>query len=122
MDGRRDMVQSTRAALDYLEILAEEFNHDWELVFAAYNAGEGTIRREVKSKKSQGKPTNYPNLSLRKETREYVPKLFAVRNIIANPEKYHITLRSIPIEQTLSVVDAKNAKPILPFAASNHSN
>ncbi len=107
MDGRRDMVQSTRAALDYLEILAEEFNHDWELVFAAYNAGEGTIRREVKSKKSQGKPTNYPNLSLRKETREYVPKLFAVRNIIANPEKYHITLRSIPIEQTLSVVDAK---------------
>lgn len=107
MDGRRDMVLSTRAALDYLEILSGQFNGNWELVFAAYNAGEGTIGRAIKKNQSQGKPATYPNLTLPRETREYVPKLFAVRNIIANPEKFNIRFRSIPIHQTLAVVDAK---------------
>jgi membrane-bound lytic murein transglycosylase D len=117
MEGRRDLVHSTRAALDYLDFLSREFNGDWELAFAAYNAGEGTIRREVKRNAAAGKPTNYPNLKLRKETREYVPKLFAVRNIIANPEKYGINLKSIPNEPTLAVLNLR-AQTDLVVAAS----
>ena len=106
MDGRRDFVLSTRAALDYLEYLAQEFDNDWELVFAAYNAGEGAIRRHIRKNKSQNKPANYAELALRKETAEYVPKLLAVRNIIIAPEKYGIELIHLPNEPTLSVIDA----------------
>ncbi len=117
MEGRRDLVHSTRAALDYLDFLSREFNGDWELAFAAYNAGEGTIRREVKRNAAAGKPTNYPNLKLRKETREYVPKLFAVRNIIANPEKYGIELKSIPNEPTLTVLNLRTQTDLVVAAS-----
>ena len=106
MDGRRDLVHSTRAALDYLEFLSSEFNGDWELVMAAYNAGEGTIRRAVKSNRSAGKPATYKDLKLRKETREYVPKLFALRNIINEPDRFGISLTPIPNQHTLAVIDA----------------
>ena len=108
VEGRSDMVQSTRAALDYLEFLADEFDHDWELVFAAYNAGEGKIRREIRNNKKANKPSSFTDLNLRKETREYVPKLFAVRNIIKRPEAYGIRLTPIPNAQTLAVVDVRN--------------
>jgi membrane-bound lytic murein transglycosylase D len=107
MDGRRDMVQSTRAALDYLDFLAKEFDGDWELVLASYNAGEGKIRKEVRRNKAANKSTRYPALNLSKETREYVPKLFAIRNIVIDPEKYNIRLKSIPDRQTLTIVDAR---------------
>ena len=117
MEGRRDLVHSTRAALDYLDFLSREFNGDWELAFAAYNAGEGTIRREVKRKAAAGEPTNYPSLKLRKETREYVPKLFAVRNIISNPEKYGINLKSIPNEPTLTVLDVRTQTDLVVAAS-----
>ena len=107
MDGRRDLVQSTRAALDYLQFLAEEFDQNWEHVFAAYNAGEGKIRREILKNRKAGKPTGFTHLKLRKETRDFLPRLFAVRNIISAPEKYGIKLAPIPNRQTLAVIDAR---------------
>ncbi len=117
MDGRRDVVQSTRAALDYLDYLHAEFSGDWELALAGYNAGEGTIRKAVKRNLTANKSVRYSALKLRKETVEYIPKLFAIRNIISNPEKYGITLRQIPDQQTLAVIDAR-AQTDLIVAAS----
>lgn len=107
MDGRRDLVQSTRAALDYLEHLADEFNQNWEHVFAAYNAGEGTIHRAIRDNRKAGKPTGFTHLKLRKETRDYLPRLFTVRDMIREPDRYGIELPPIPNRQTLAVVDAR---------------
>lgn len=97
-DGRRDIKASTKAALDYLESLYETFDHDWHLALAAYNAGEGTVRRAIKQNMRAGKPTHYWDLKLPKETREYVPKLLALANIIGEPEKHEITLHPIANE------------------------
>ena len=107
MDSRRDLIHSTRAALDYLSFLANEFDNDWELALAAYNAGEGAVQRAIKRNLRAGKPTGYPYLRLPRETKEYVPRLFAIRNIISNPEKFGIALQPIPDEQTIAVVDAR---------------
>ena len=107
MDGRRDLVHSTRAALDYLEFLFREFNGDWHLALAAYNTGEGAIHRKVKENIANNEPTNYSSLALYKETTVYLPKLFAIRNIIQNPQKYGVELPPLPNIQTLTVVDAR---------------
>ena len=107
MDGRRNLVQSTRAALDYLEYLSDEFNQNWEHAFAAYNAGEGTMRRAIRDNRKAGKPTGFTHLELRKETRDYLPRLFTVRDMIREPDKYGIKLPSIPNRQTLAVINAR---------------
>jgi len=112
MDARRDVVQSTRAALDYLEYLSQEFDGDWELALAAYNAGEGGIARAIKKNRSRNLPTSYSHLKLRQETSEYVPRLFAVRNILNNPDKYGIALQPLVNRQTLRVVDVKHQTDI----------
>ncbi|MBC7984693.1 MAG: LysM peptidoglycan-binding domain-containing protein [Candidatus Obscuribacterales bacterium] len=87
-DGRRDVVESTRAALDYLQFLADEFDGDWHLAVAAYNSGEGGVGRRIKKNLTKGKSTDFFNLDLPRETRAYVPKLLALRRIVAEPEKY----------------------------------
>ncbi len=107
MDARRDLVQSTRAALDYLEYLSQEFDGDWELALAAYNAGEGTIRKQIRRNKSKGLPTDYANLTLRKETTEYIPRLYAIRNILQDPAKFNIQLAPLENIQRLKQVDLK---------------
>jgi membrane-bound lytic murein transglycosylase D len=112
MDARRDLVQSTRAALDYLDFLSQEFSGDWELALAAYNAGEGTIRRQLQRNKQKGLPGNYSRLKLRRETMEYLPRLLAVRNILRDPGKYGITLPPLENRPTLQVVDLKNQTDI----------
>lgn len=112
MDARRDLVQSTRAALDYLEYLSQEFNGDWELALAAYNAGEGTIQRQIRRNRKRNLPTSYAHLNLRRETMEYIPRLLAVRNILRQPEKYGITLKPLDNQPTLEVVDLKNQTDI----------
>ena len=106
VDNRRDVIGSTTAALDYLTYLSEEFDGDWELALAAYNAGEGRVGRAVKKNRKKNLPTNYSSLDLSKETRQYIPKLIAVRNIIDQPEKYGITLKHIPNAATLGVIQA----------------
>lgn len=97
-DGRRDVVASTTAALNYLEDLYAEFD-DWYLALAAYNAGEGKIRYLRELNRRRGLPTGYVHLRrLKSETQHYVPKLMAMINIVSNPEKYGITLEPIPNE------------------------
>jgi len=94
VDERRSVIESTNAALNYLEKLHKEFG-SWELALASYNAGEGRVGRAIKRNKRNKKPTGYYNLRLPKETKNYVPKLFAIKNIISNPEKYGLNLPNI---------------------------
>jgi membrane-bound lytic murein transglycosylase D len=103
-DGRQDVFASTRAALDYLEKLYEEFN-DWNLALAAYNAGEGRVHYAIDYNRRKGRPTDYQHLRLRAETLHYVPKLMALVNIVSNPQAYGIKLASIPNEPYFVPVD-----------------
>ena len=96
-DGRRDVIAATGAALDYLQTLYRMFN-DWELALAAYNWGEGAVQRAIDRNQARGLPTDYLSLAatMPAETRNYVPKLMAVKNIIANPARYGLTLAHVP--------------------------
>jgi membrane-bound lytic murein transglycosylase D len=93
-DERRDVIQSTDAALDYLQRLHKMFG-DWELALAAYNWGEGNVSRAIKRNKAKKLPTNYASLKMPNETRNYVPKLLAIKNIVANPKSYGLTLPTL---------------------------
>ena len=110
-DDRRDVRESTRAALDYLQKLYGMFG-DWHLALAAYNWGEGSVSRALARNKALGKPLTYSELNMPNETRYYVPKLQAVKNIIALPESYKVELprirnhpyfKSVPIERDIDV-------------------
>jgi len=90
-DQRRDPIASTNAALDYLEYLFE-FQGDWFLAFASYNWGEGAVKRAIGRNVAAGLPADYRHLKMPNETANYVPKLQAIKNIIANPEKYAVVL------------------------------
>lgn len=94
IDNRRNVVKSTNAALNYLEKLHKKFG-TWELALASYNAGEGRISRAIKRNRRNKKSTGYYSLRLPKETKNYVPKLFAIKNIISNPRKYGLNLPKI---------------------------
>jgi len=92
-DDRRDVLASTRAALDYLEKLGAMFNGDWQLALAAYNWGEGNVKRALQRKRYRDAPSVYESLrGMPAETRDYVPKLQAVKNIVATPEAFGLTL------------------------------
>ena len=110
-DDRRDVRESTRAALDYLQKLYGMFG-DWHLALAAYNWGEGSVSRALARNKALGKPLTYSELNMPNETRYYVPKLQAVKNIIALPESYKVELplirnhpyfKSVAIERDIDV-------------------
>ncbi len=95
-DGRNDVMASTGAALDYLEKLYAQFN-DWQLALAAYNCGEGKVERLVAENRRRGLPTDYSSIKkLPRETKNYVPKLMAMANIIADPAKYNLQIAAIP--------------------------
>ncbi|ACR28302.1 transglycosylase SLT domain-containing protein [Burkholderia glumae] len=94
-DERRDVLASTSAALDYLSRLHDMFG-DWYLALAAYNWGEGNVQRAIARNQAAGLPTDYQSLRMPNETRNYVPKLQAVKNIIAHPQQYGLTLPDIP--------------------------
>jgi membrane-bound lytic murein transglycosylase D len=93
-DGRLDILAGTEAALGYLQELYDRFG-DWHLALAAYNCGEGCVTRAVARNRARGKATDFASLSLPTETRHYVPKLLAMRQIIEEPEEYGITLGNI---------------------------
>lgn len=95
-DGRMDALESTRAALDYLQKLHRQFKGDWFLALAAYNAGEGRVGRAVRYNRARGRKTDYWSLKLPRETREYVPRLLAYKQIIANPSKFGFRLPVTP--------------------------
>lgn len=94
-DGRRDVMKATNAALDYLQRLHRMFG-SWELALAAYNWGEGSVMRAIERNEAAGEPTDYLSLRMPEETRNYVPKLLAVKNIIMQPAAYGIALGPIP--------------------------
>ena len=115
-DGRRDVYASTQAALKYLTNLHREFKGNWLHALAAYNSGSGTVRRAIRKNKKLGKPTDFWNLDLPKETRAYVPKLLALKRLIASPEAYGITLNCIDDTPYFEAVDI-NAQLDLAMAA-----
>jgi len=113
-DDRRDVLASTRAALDYLQKLHGMFG-DWHLALAAYNWGEGSVQRAIARNQKLGLPTDYANLKMPSETQYYVPKLQAVKNIVARPADFGLTLPalrnhpyflSVPIERDMDVAVA----------------
>jgi len=107
-DGRRDIYSSTNAALDYLEQLSKQFDNDWLLALAAYNAGAGTVRKAIKRNKKLSKGTSYWDLKLSKETRAYVPKLLALAQIVKEREENKIALLPIKNETYLGLVDSES--------------
>jgi membrane-bound lytic murein transglycosylase D len=104
-DGRRDVIESTRAALDYLQALHDEFNGDWLLAIAAYNVGEAWVERAIANNKALGKPTDFWHLNLPAETRAYVPKLLAMKRLMAEPERYGLEFAPIPNEPYFAVIE-----------------
>jgi membrane-bound lytic murein transglycosylase D len=94
-DGRRDPIEATRAALDYLQELHDQFNGDWLLAIAAYNCGELTVGRAIQKNERLGKPTDFWHLKLPSETHGYVPELLAMRRLVANPARYGIEFSHI---------------------------
>jgi membrane-bound lytic murein transglycosylase D len=105
-DDRRDVLASTRAALDYLQKLHGMFG-DWHLALAAYNWGEGSVGRAIAKNQRKGQGTRYTDLTMPMETRFYVPKLQAIKNIVAAPDKFASTLPAIGNHPYFQTVDIK---------------
>ena len=120
-DDRRDVLASTRAALDYLEQLYGMFG-DWHLALAAYNWGQGNVGKAVARNKAQGLPTSFNDLNMPQETRMYVPKLQAVKNIIARPEAFNTQLPNIgnhPFFDTVTIERDMDVAVIASLAGIN---
>jgi membrane-bound lytic murein transglycosylase D len=116
-DGRRDVTASTHAAMDYLSRLHEMFNGDWLLALAAYNAGEGRVSRAIERNQRLGLPTDYWNLSLPKETQNYVPKLLALSQVVMSPDAYGVDLEPIANEPYFEKVVLKQRMDLSRVAA-----
>ena len=118
-DGRRDITASTNAALDYLGRLHDMFNGDWLLALAAYNAGEGTVSRAIERNERLGLPTDYWNLPLPQETRDYVPKLLALSQVVMTPQAYGVSLSPIanePYFEAVAINDRLDLSRVAAFA------
>lgn len=115
-DGRRDPVESTRAAFDYLSQLYNTF-HDWALVLASYNAGPGTVSRAMKRNAAAGLPTDYWSLRLPAETMAYVPRFLAVVSMFREPERFGVNLPNIPNRPYFRSVDISGAMTLNDAAA-----
>lgn len=105
-DERRDVLAATRAALDYLEKLYEMFG-SWELALASYNWGEGAVGRAIQRNEARGLRTDYLSLDMPAETRNYLPKLMAVKNLIARPESFGLALAEIRNRPYFTVVSTE---------------
>ena len=121
-DGRRDVLLSTNAALDYLTALNKRFNGDWFLTLAAYNAGQGTVGKAIRKNQRKGKKTTYKHLSLRSETRRYVPKLIALKKIILNPHLYNFNPPVINNRPHFSVLPISGQVDLKKFAKEANIN
>ena len=112
-DGRRDVIESTRAAYDFLTALYNQFG-SWELALAAYNAGPGRVQKAIDANAAQGLPTDYWSLRLPTETMNYVPRFLAVADIVSKPSQYGVYLpaianrqhfRSVPVNFGVSLAE-----------------
>ena len=131
-DERRDILASTSAALDYLQMLHGMFK-DWQLALAAYNWGEGAVGRAIEKARARGEPTDYANLRMPAETAGYVPKLQAIKNLVMKPELFNLALPDVanaPYFATITKtrdIDVKTAArmaeiPLEEFLALNPSH
>jgi membrane-bound lytic murein transglycosylase D len=107
-DERRDVVASTNAALDYLQALYDLYG-DWHLALASYNFGENGVSRAIERNRARGLPTDYLSLKMPPETRGYVPKLQALKNIVTNPDAFGVSLEPIPNEPYFATVPTPTA-------------
>lgn len=103
-DGRRDLLASSKAAMDYLTRLRRQFGDDWLLAMAAYNAGEGTVARAIETNRQYGLPTDYWHLNLPRETQDYVPRLLALSQLVRDPQQYGVHLSPVANTPYLAVV------------------
>ncbi len=104
-DGRRDIVAATDAALDYLETLHKQFNGNWFHALAAYNSGEGNVARAIRKNKKKGKKTDFWSLRLPRETRNYVPSLLAVAEVLKHSNKHNIKFNTISNKPYFESID-----------------
>jgi membrane-bound lytic murein transglycosylase D len=104
-DGRRDVWASTHAALDYLSYMHGMFDGDWLLALAGYNSGENRVLRQVAKNQKSGKPADFWNLTLPRETRGYVPKLLGLTCLFKNPQDYDFTLPKTPNKPVIAAVE-----------------
>lgn len=119
-DGRRDIYESTKVALDHLEYLHKKFGGNWLLALAAYNSGESRVLNAIKKNKAAKKPTDFWSLSLPQETKNYVPKLLALASIVKAPKQHGVVLPSIPNQPVFTRIDT--AKPIEIARAAKMAN
>lgn len=105
VDERRDVIASTAAALDYLQSIYQ-MHGDWHLALASYNWGEGAVGRAIQRNLDEGLPGEYARLRMPEETRNYVPKLQAIKNIVAQPELFRIELPYVPNEAHFVALEA----------------
>ncbi|WP_242472469.1 LysM peptidoglycan-binding domain-containing protein [Ectothiorhodospira mobilis] len=103
-DGRRDVHAATLAALTYLEQLHRRFDGDWFLALAAYNAGQGTVARAIRHNRARGRPSDYWQLDLPRETRHYVPRLLALATLLADPKAHGLSLPPVPDRPQVTLV------------------
>ena len=107
-DGRRDVTASTQAAIKYLQYLHKRFDNDWLLALAAYNSGEGNVRKSINANKKRGGTADFWSIKLPRETRNYVPQLLALAMLIENPQDYDIVLPAIPNQPYFEAVEIKS--------------
>ncbi len=117
-DGRMDSFEATRAALDYLQKLNRQFRGDWFLSLAAYNAGEGRVSRAIAENQRRGLKTDYWSLRLPRETRQYVPRLLAFKEIFRNPRAFRVRLPGIPNTHGLAQIRVNKPVNLRKAAAS----
>lgn len=110
VDNRRDVVKSTQAALDYLQKIYELNDRDWFLALASYNWGEGAVGRAVKTNRARGRPADYLSLNMPNETRQYVPRLLALKNVVLRAEKLGLALP--PLANQPYFVTVEKTRPI----------
>ena len=106
-DGRQDLRDSTTGALDYLEKLHQRFDNDWLLALAAYNCGAANVSRAQRINKAKGLDTDYWSLDLPSETHNYVPKLLALVQIVADPQKFNVTIPTVDNSPSFEIVQIK---------------
>lgn len=104
-DGRRDVIESTRSALDYLSFLHKTLEGDWLNAIAAYNSGEGRVLRAIKRNKRKHLPTDFWSLDLPRETAAYVPKLLALADLLKRPQEFGLKWKEIPNEPQIAIID-----------------
>ena len=107
-DGRRDVYQSTKAAIKFLSYLHKRFDGDWLHALAAYNSGEGNVRKAIRLNKKRNKPTDFWNLKLPKETKAYVPKLLALTELLRDVDKHQLTWTPVPNLPHFDKVDTES--------------